>query len=89
MTALDHECIQAKTIEAIKTRLDGLNIINAKFERLDERMDNIKDALSEIKDKLTLVERQPIKRWDTTITALISSVIGALVGFIASGGFGR
>lgn len=55
------------------------------MERLATNMEVMAKELAKQGSKLNDLEMKPAKRWDLLVAGVISSVIGAIVGFIASG----
>lgn len=47
--------------------------IATKVEEQDKRIDKIEEKVDELRDK-------PAKRWDTLITAFLTTIIGLLIG---------
>lgn len=47
-----------------------------------ERYQQILATMSEIKSDIVLLKEKPSRRWDTIITAIITSGVGAFVGFL-------
>ncbi len=55
------------------------------MERLATNMEVMAKELAKQGSKLNDLEMKPAKRWDLLVAGVISSVIGAIVGFIANG----
>ena len=55
------------------------------MERLATNMEVMAKELAKQGSKLNDLEMKPVKRWDLLVAGVISSVIGAIVGFIANG----
>ena len=36
-------------------------------------------------ERLTEIEQKPVKRWDTAISAIVTGIIGILIGLISAG----
>lgn len=52
---------------------------------VDEKLSNIMSTLNELKSGMSELNRVPIKRWETLIGAVISTVVALAMGFL----FGR
>ena len=37
--------------------------------------------------KVDIIEQRPAKRWDTVVTAIISAIVGLMIGFMLKGGW--
>lgn len=83
----------AVRIENIETRQDKMEKRQDDLEQLtnavsvmQNEQEHIKEDLGEIKgDVKTLVDK-PAKRWDGIVDKIIMAVVGALVGYLLSGG---
>lgn len=63
-----------------------------RFERMNERvvgyekdMSYLKSTVADISRDVKEIKEKPAKRWDSAVMYLITSVIGAVVGFLLSG----
>ena len=55
----------------------GMATVNTQYLEIDRRLSSISADLAAIKDR-------PTKRWDSTITAVITGLIGGILGFMLS-----
>jgi preprotein translocase subunit Sss1 len=51
---------------------------------MKESIDNLVKSVDALTARVKALEDKPSQRWDTCITAAISSVIGGIVGFVIS-----
>ncbi|WP_352399389.1 hypothetical protein [Anaerotignum sp.] len=73
-------------IEKIEERQDNLEKLTAAVSVMKNEQDNIKDDVGEIKKDVKTLTDKPAKRWDSVVERVITVVVGALVGYLMSGG---
>ena len=49
---------------------------------ITERLNTVIEKIDTLTSKVDVIEGKPIKRWDGLITAVISAVVGIVVGWI-------
>lgn len=81
--------------EVRKEIYDRLRELEKERVRTDERYKNISKDLEELKSQQSAIlneikelTNKPAKRWDTALSGLIGSVIGAIVAFVSQKLFG-
>lgn len=76
---------QNDRIENLERNYQIVNQLSIHMERLASNMESMAKELARQGTKLDDLEMKPAKRWDLVVSTLISAIIGALVGFAASG----
>nr|DAM11017.1 MAG TPA: hemolysin [Caudoviricetes sp.] len=66
---------------------ERINALETKIVLYNNDLGHIKDAVDEMNDNLKSLMEAPVKRYDTIVVCVITSVIGAIVGFALSGIF--
>lgn len=56
--------------------------ISSKISNMDEKIDGINIKLDKQEQRVTLIERKPVKRLDGAIDTIIKVVIGAVVSYL-------
>ena len=55
------------------------------FDRCEKMMAYLTATVTDISKDVKEIKEKPAKRWDSVVMYLITSVIGAVVGFLLSG----
>lgn len=72
--------------DKLEKRQDNLEQLMNSFSVMQNEQEHIKEDLGEIKgDVKTLIDK-PAKRWESVIERTITVIVGALVGYLLSGG---
>ena len=78
-----------KDIESLKRRMDGAEAIVGVVHQLAEEMVGLTKeikfmnaTITTLTAKVAEIENRPAKRWEMLVTALISAVVGAVIGYI-------
>ncbi len=78
LTAVEASCKSAHK------RIDKQEVILENIRSLVEEMRFMREDLNSVTKKVDELEKQPGKRWDLIITALISASASGLIGFVIS-----
>lgn len=71
-----------RRITALEKRQDDLEELTVTVKALAIKEENIESTVKEIKDDVKQLNDKPAKRWEALVTAIISLVVGAVMGFI-------
>jgi hypothetical protein len=66
---------------SVHRRLDNLEKLVESVHTIATELKATRNDVSEIKDRVEEVEHRPQKRYDTIVTAIITGIIGALIGY--------
>lgn len=77
---------------AVSKIQDRVNDLEAKGEKTDFQYDQImkmldkltEQTIPELSKEIQALKSRPVERYNAVITSIISTVVGAIVGFIAS-----
>lgn len=88
------QTIEEDNRRAHKEFYEKFERINEHMVRTDERYDKLREDNAEIKESIKenteaikAIQEKPGKRWDAMVAAIISAVVGVIVGIAASGIF--
>lgn len=76
---------QNARLTALEKGLLEVNKITVQIERLTANIETLTASIREQSGRLTELEQKPVKRWDGLITAIITGVVGILIGLISAG----
>lgn len=78
-----HERISAleQDKSSVHRRLDNLEKLVESVHVIATELKATRNDVSEIKERVEEVEHRPQKRYDTIVTAIITSIIGGLIGY--------
>ncbi|MBR1386427.1 MAG: hypothetical protein IJ568_06325 [Bacilli bacterium] len=71
-------------VKDLKKVFDRINSIALSTEKLAIEMKYMREEQNKLDGRITTIEEKPIKRYDTIVTYIITAIISALLGFLAS-----
>lgn len=76
---------QNARISALERGLIEINKITVQIERLTANIETMTGEIKKQGVRLDAIEERPAKRWDVLVTAIITGVVGILIGLISAG----
>lgn len=73
-------------LDKMEERQDNLEQLTNAFTKIETEQGYIKKDVSEIKADVKALAEIPAKRWESIIERIITVVVGAIVGYLLSGG---
>lgn len=73
-----------KRIDDMEKRQDNLDDLVSTVRVLADREKRVEDDVSEIKDDVKEMKEKPAKKWEGLVEKIIMTLVGVLVGFLAS-----
>ena len=74
-----------RRIEQLEQSTDVLHRLATSIEVMATKQETMNDNIERMDAKITVLEEKPAKRWDALIMAIISSVVGIIVGAVLRG----
>lgn len=71
-------------VKDLKKVFDRINSIAISTEKLAVEMKYMREEQTKMDGRITTIEEKPVKRYDSIITYIITTIIGAIIGFIGS-----
>lgn len=71
-------------VKDLKKVFDKINSIAISTEKLAIEMKYMREEQTKMDSRITTIEEKPVKRYDSIVTYIITTIIGAIIGFIAS-----
>ena len=71
-------------VKDLKKVFDKINSIALSTEKLAIEMKYMREEQTKLDSRITTIEEKPIKRYDTIVTYIITAIISAILGFLAS-----
>lgn len=71
-----------KRIDTLEKKVEDLTGLHLAVCRIAEKVDGVAQDISEVKKEMKEVREKPGKRWEKTVTQILSLIIAALVGLI-------
>ncbi len=71
-------------VKDLKKVFDKINSIAISTEKLAVEMKYMREEQTKMDSRITTIEEKPVKRYDSIVTYIITTVIGAIIGFLAS-----
>ena len=69
-------------VEGLRTEFKNLAIL---VERLMTKQEETEKKLDKISEKVDELNEKPAKKWDTATMAVLTAVIGVVIGFLLNG----
>lgn len=76
---------QNARLASLERSLQEISKITVQVERLATNIETLTASIKEQNGRLTDLEQKPAKRWDAIIGAVITGVVGILIGLISAG----
>lgn len=73
-------------LDKMEERQDNLEQLTNAFAKMETEQGHIKEDVGEIKADVKALAEIPAKRWESIIERIITVVVGAIVGYLLSGG---
>ena len=73
-------------LDKLEDRQDNLEQIANAFSVMQKEQEYIKEDVREIKEDVKILAERPAKRWDSLVERVIAVIVGAVVGYLLSGG---
>ena len=83
-----------KTAERLATIEQDLKSMHRRMDNVEKLTECIHDMVTEIKamrvdvndvtDRVEEIEKKPVKRWESFITAIITGIAGLVIGYLAN-----
>ncbi len=71
-----------KRIDSLEKKVEDLTGLHMAVCRIAEKVDGVALDISDVKAEIKEVREKPGKRWEKTVTQIISLITAALVGLI-------
>ena len=71
-------------VKDLKKVFDKINTIAISTEKLAIEMKYMREEQTKLDGRITTIEEKPVKRYDSIVTYIITTVIGAAIGFFIS-----
>lgn len=71
-------------VKDLKKVFDKINSIAISTEKLAIEMKYMREAQAKMDSRITTIEEKPVKRYDSIVTYIITTIIGAAIGFFIS-----
>lgn len=76
---------QNARLSALERGLIEINKITVQIERLTTNIETMTGEIRKQGDRLDAIEEKPSKRWDALVVAVITGIVGVLIGLVSSG----
>ena len=71
-------------VKDLKKVFDKINSIAISTEKLAIEMKYMREDQTKMDSRITTIEEKPVKRYDSIVTYIITTIIGAIIGFLVS-----
>ena len=76
---------QNHRLSELENAIKAFNAMAQNVERLAVSMENMTEEQKKQGERLDKIEEKPAKRWDSIITAVVTGVVGLLLGALLKG----
>ncbi len=74
-------------LKSIHKRLDNLEALTKSVYELATEMKAFRENMSDLSCRISEIEKQPAKHWETVVTSIITAIVGVCIGILFKGGF--
>lgn len=68
-------------VRDLKKVFDKINSIAMSTEKLAVEMKYMREEQNKMDTRITTIEEKPVKRYDSVVTYIITTIIGAIIGY--------
>ena len=72
-------------VDALEANVKEIGRLTVSVEKMAVSMESMATEQKKQGERLDKIEEKPAKRWDAIVTALITGIIGILIGLISAG----
>lgn len=76
---------QNTRLSALEDAVREMTRLTVSVEKIAVSLENMTAEQKRISDRLTAIEEKPAKRWESIVGAIITGVVGILIGLISAG----
>jgi len=69
-------------VRELKKVFEKINIIATSTEKLAIEMKYMREEQNKLDNRITTIEQKPVKRLDNIVSYIVTTIIGAILGFI-------
>ncbi len=73
-------------LDKVEERQGNLEQLTNAFAKMETEQSYIKKDVGEIKADVKTLAEKPAKRWESIVSAAVTVIVGALIGYLLSGG---
>lgn len=71
-------------VKDLKKVFDRINSIATSTEKLAIEMKYMREEQTKLDKRITIIEEKPVKRYDSIVTYIITTIIGTAIGYFIS-----
>ncbi|HBF65492.1 MAG TPA: hypothetical protein DDW34_06790 [Clostridium sp.] len=75
-----------RRLDSMEKRQDNLEQLTQAVAVMQKEQEYMKDDISEIKSDVKILTNVPAERWKDAVNAAIKIIVGAVIGYLLSGG---
>ena len=76
---------QNRRLSELEQTVKQISELVTSVKVLAVNMENMSKEQAKMSERLTEIEQKPAKRWDAVIGAMISGIVGLLIGLVSAG----
>ena len=80
----EHERISHR-LTAVEESVREIGRLTVSVEKMAVSMENMSKEQAKMGDRLTEIENKPVKRYEAIITAVLTGIVGILIGLVSAG----
>ena len=80
----EHERISHR-LTAVEESVREIGRLTVSVEKMAVSMEGMTKEQAKMADRLNDIEQKPVKRWETIVSAILTGLVGLLIGLISAG----
>lgn len=80
----EHERISHR-LTAVEESVREIGRLTVSVEKMAVSMETMSKEQAKMSERLQVIEEKPVKRWDTIVSAVITGLVGILIGLVSAG----
>lgn len=80
----EHERISHR-LTAVEDSVREIGRLTVSVEKMAVSLETMSKEQAKMSDRLQIIEEKPARRWDSVVGAVITGIIGLLIGLVSAG----
>lgn len=80
----EHERLSHR-LTAVEESVREIGRLTVSVEKMAVSMETMSKEQAKMSERLQVIEEKPVKRWDTIVSAIITGLVGILIGLVSAG----
>lgn len=71
-----------ESLKSAHKRIDGIGALTQSVYELASSIKTMQRDITDMSDRIKTIEEKPAKRWDLVVTTIMTTLVGAVIGYL-------